>query len=29
LDDSRTYDGLKVRFSAKVGEKPEIEVALI
>jgi hypothetical protein len=27
--DIRTYCGLKVRFSATVGEEPEVEVALI
>ena len=26
--DSRSYDGLKVRFSATVGEEPEVEVTL-
>ena len=27
--DSQTYDGLKVHFSATVGEEPEIQVALM
>jgi hypothetical protein len=29
ISDSHTYNGLKVRFSAKVGEEPEIEVRLV
>jgi hypothetical protein len=28
-DDSRTYNGLKVRFSETLGEKPEIELACV
>jgi hypothetical protein len=27
--DSQTYNGLMIRFSATVGEEPEIEVALV
>jgi hypothetical protein len=27
--DRQPYNGLKIRFSTKVGEEPEIEVALI
>jgi hypothetical protein len=27
--DSRTYNGLKVRFSATVGEEPVVELALV
>jgi hypothetical protein len=27
--DSQSYDAPKVRFSATVGEKPEVEVALV
>ena len=27
--DSQSYDGLKVRFSATLGEEPEVEVTLV
>jgi hypothetical protein len=27
--DSQTYNGLRVHFSGTVGEKPEVEVALV
>jgi hypothetical protein len=27
--DSRSYDTLKVRFSATLGEEPEVEVGLV